>query len=1141
MDDVAIEYDGTWVIASTAEHHAQIIADLADDNAASVAQPVTVTVTIGAEPDFVWKTDDTEAASANSYRFSDGTVIDTDGGVQRYEITTAAQLYGSMPESGVVVDGATGRTKAARFDWNGFVYDTDLDYDVARLSVETGGVRSDSEVIVTLADNDEVKSAAAALTAPADGDLTDVAVSEGAVLAKRIDEAKFRAMSIDPLAYATFGDYLAAKGFGGASVTLVLDDGSTVTATATSWSSVFKEDATLSLAGGVWQDNVATFKGADGKTYQAVVPIIVNARTIEDTEIELEGFKVVSETRRFSEMVKRYVGDGQIIEISYSLDSHMPTSVAIYNPFAFKDNDPFTKDIKIKITFAEGGEREYPFTLKTVAEDGTPTYIKAPADASKSEDAQVINYTIGYSGYSEKSENTAFNGSVEVSFRALRLNANNISSDIAVNDLDGNNVDFAPYKGMTTPEGKKLVALFETTDEKGDGKKLSELVELVELVELEGVNGSVTFYLEGMFIDKNGAVPEGYTKLENDGYKLVNGSYVPATVTVTPGEDGAESVTTSDATHFYFYLASYTLEAHELTWDHSGISYNYNGGVKRTSVTIKHGEGTSAMKGTIQMPVNIVDGKIAELYFADERAEDAAAPDYSKYFEYTDVDGVIQTTDGSAYFAENWNGKRLVFDPFDGIEIDKQVTHKGEDDKTDIFDCYTYFPTKVGFKTADGYIVDGVSVTWSNLAGIRNTYRGGDYNVRLTVAAQGEYTPEGETEPSYAVAAQGYTARGFVHVESRVADSLQSTKDAEGNVINLPQPGPDGQENIDPYTFDIGSFREEVEKITSVSVTIDGATYFFGTDGTGGKAENGEDPGKEGYKLTWSFTSMTVNYLGGKVALIAQLTGPDGSVQNYEITYLVQRKLAISLTGTKGGAGNVTDYTVGADPDAAEFGVARPDGGGSYEIDPYNPFTRTLPTGWEIDVKVWTAKLEGGNVEFEPMSEETSDETLTESYLTATMPSNANLTIKKIQEGGAAGEASLQITGGQRIRIPVSIKSVDISGQSAPAKLHTDWVLNGSTTFTIEGQEVKVLIAWHGTVTVTYNVNQTATYEVTFVNPAGGTVTAPAIPGRTVTYNLTPYIGAIVDTAGRVVMDGDVPACQIVGTACQIPDTTDEI
>ena len=1168
MDDVGINYNGTWVVAYDKAHHAQIVDEMGGlSGTVKVAQPVTVTVTIGAEPDFVWKTDATEAASANSYRFSDGTVIDTDGGVQRYEITTAAQLYGSMPESGVVVDGATGRTKAARFDWNGFVYDTDLDYDVARLSVETGGVRSDSEVIVTLADNDEVKSAAAALTAPADGALTDVAVSEGAVLAKRIDEAKFRAMSIDPLAYATFGDYLAAKGFDGASVTLILDDGSEVTevtATATSWSSVFKEDATLSLAGGVWQDNVATFNGTDGKTYQAVVPIIVNARTIEDTEIVLDDFKVVSETRRFSEMVKRYVSkeesDGQIIEISYSLDSHMPTSVAIYNPFAFKDNDPFTKDTKvtegentpttdvdggepgevtIKITFAEGGEREYPFTLKTVAEDGKVTYITAPADASKSEDAQVINYTIGYSDDSE-GESTAFRGSVEVSFRALRLNANNISSDIAVNDLDGDNVNFAPYSGMTTPGGKKLVALYETTDEKGDGKSLSELVG-------EGVNGSVTFYLEGMFIDKNGAVPEGYKKLENDGYKLVNGSYVPATVTVTPGEDGEESVTTSDATHFYFYLASYTLEADELTWDHSGISYNYNGGVKRTSVTIKHGEGTSAMKGTIQMPVNIVDGKIAELYFADERAEGAAAPDYSKYFEYTDVNGEIQTTDGSAYFAENWNGKQLVFDPFGGIEIDQQVTHPGEGE-TDIFDCYTYFPTKVGFKTADGYIVDGVSVTWSNLAGIRDTYRGGDYNVRLTVAAQGEYKAEGETEPSYAVVAQGFTARGFVHVESRVADSLQSTKDAEGNVINLPQPGLVGQDNIDPYTFDISSFREEVEKITSVSVTIggdDGATYFFGTGGTGGKAENGEDPGEKGYKLTWSFTSMTVNYLGGKVALIAQLTGPDGSVQNYEITYLVQRKLATTLEGTKGGAGNVKGYTVGYDiNNSAEFGVARPGVDKSYEIDPYNPFTRTLPTGWKIGVKVWNASLDtSGNVVFTPVSDDpdkTYDEELTESYLTATMPSNANLTIAKIQTGGAAGEASLQITGGQRIRIPVSIKKVDISDQSAPSNLHDGRVLDGSVT--IGGHTV--LIAWHGTVTVTYNVNQTATYKVTFVNPAATsaeedivkTVTAPDIPGRTVTYELTPYIGAIVDTAGRVVMvmdvDGEteIPAHQIKGT-----------
>ena len=1165
MDDVGINYNGTWVVAYDKAHHAQIVKEMGGlSGTVEVAQPVTVTVTIGAEPDFVWKTDATEAASANSYRFSDGTVIDTDGGVQRYEITTAAQLYGSMPESGVVVDGATGRTKAARFDWNGFVYDTDLDYDVARLSVETGGVRSDSEVIVTLADNDEVKSAAAALTAPADGALTDVAVSEGAVLAKRIDEAKFRAMSIDPLAYATFGDYLAAKGFDGASVTLVLDDGSKVTATATSWSSVFKEDVTLSLAGGVWQDNVATFIGTtDGKTYQAVVPIIVNARTIEDTEIVLEGFDVVSETRRFSEMVKRYVGDGQIIEISYSLDSHMPTSVAIYNPFAFKDNDPFTKDTKvtegenthttgvdggeqgeviIEITFAEGGKREYPFTLKTVAEDGKVTYITAPADTSKSEDAQVINYTIGYS----ESESTAFRGSVEVSFRALRLNANNISSDIAYGDLDDKHQNFAPYENMKKDE---------------DGDALTPLWS----VDKTAVGSSVTVYIDGMFVPREQeedytAVAEGaeaarYTLLEGRSYNASGNSYVLA-----EGDTGA---------YVYVYAAKYDLDGDELTWDHSGISYNYNGGVKRTSVQIKHGEGTSAMTGTIQMPVNIVDGKIAGLYFADERAEGAAAPDYSKYFNE-------ENATGSDYFAANWrvdeDGKyHLFFDPFEGREIDQQVTRPGEGD-TVIFDYYTYFPTKVGFKTTDGYIVDEVSVTWSNLAGIRDTYRGGDYNVRLTVAAQGEYTVEGETEPSYAVAAQGYTANGFVSVTPRVATpgSLQSatvdttadaTEDAEGDatedagskVIGLPNDGLVGhdrigeQDNINPYTFDISSFREEVEKITSVSVTIGGVKYFFGTKGTGGKAnEDGSDPGNPNYKLTWSFTSMTVNYLGGKVALIAQLTGPDGSVQNYEITYLVQRKLATTLEGTKGGAGNVKGYTVGSDPDTAEFGVARPGAGGSYEIDPYNPFTRTLPTGWKIGVKVWNASLDtSGNVVFTPVSDDpdkTYDEELTESYLTATMPSNANLTIAKIQTGGAAGEASLQITGGQRIRIPVSIKPVDISGQSAPSNLHDGRVLNGSTTFTIEGQEVKVLIAWHGTVTVTYNVNQTATYKVTFVNPAATsaeedivkTVTVPDIPGRTVTYNLTPYIGAIVDTAGRVVMNGDVPACQITGDLIEI-------
>ena len=76
---------------------------------------------------------------------------------------------------------------------------------------------------------------------------------------------------------------------------------------------------------------------------------------------------------------------------------------------------------------------------------------------------------------------------------------------------------------------------------------------------------------------------------------------------------------------------------------------------------------------------------------------------------------------------------------------------------------------------------------------------------------------------------------------------------------------------------------------------------------------------------------------------------------------------------------------------------------------------------------------------------------------------------------------------------------MNISDQSAPATsgLHTNRVLEGSTKFMIEGTS-HVLIAWHGTVTVTYNGDRkdTATYKVTCRNPTGGSVTAPDIPGR---------------------------------------------
>ena len=1089
MDDVAIEYDGTWVVASTAEHHAQIIADLADDNAASVAQPVTVTVTIRSESDFTWGTEaqpdeggegDVTTFAADTYAFSDGTSTVAEGDVQTYEITTSAQLYGAMPESGAVVSGSTGATRKAAFDWNGFVYDTEKGYDVARLSVTSGGTTTETDVIVTLADNAEVGAAA---------DVIDSANAAGTI--RKIVDARYRAMSIDPFEYATFREYLDAEGFTGENIKVELDDGRTITVTVTSWSNYLTEDSALPLAGARYNDNTITATDDSGNTYTAVVPLIVNARNVTDTEIVLDGsFSLVSTTRRFSNLVRRYNGEGQVVEVSYSLDTLMPTAITVYNAFAFADNNPFAVNggnAKINVTFEDGNEvKTYGFVI-----DGLTVPTSAAASTTLS-----CPYEITYGGGS----GAVFSGTIEVTFSALRINANNIDSDIAYNDLGGTavgSVYFAPYDNMVLDDNT-LPTPYGT-----DGTALSALG--------LGTTGDVTVYVDGMFVTReqaadytavaDGAEAARYTRLEGRSYNNPSGnSYVLA-----EGDTGA---------YVYVYAAAYVLDGDELTWDHSGITYNYNGGYKRTTVSIAH----AGVTGSILMPVYIASGRITKLHFVN--AGDGSAPDYSAYF------GKDNTT-GADYFAAHYDGTQLVFDPADGLDPDDLIQVPGKDGVTMVDGTeYVYFPAKVGFVTASGATVDAREVTWSNLASIRNTYRGGEFGARLTVPAV--TSEDGKT--TY-VAAQGFTAEEFVKVEERTviegtdasSHGLQAVETSgtsgpfvtSGSVLArgwADRSGLGTNEYIDPYDFDIAEFRTEAEKITAVTVEITGVGVVrFSTSGLGGPVTTDDPtPDDEGYMLAWNFTSMSVNYLGGRVALIAELTGPDGGVQTYEIDYLVKRKVVSNISGYKGGT---FSSAVGTDVSSSNFGRAITTDSNTgvitpnyYEINPYSPASQKLPTGWNVTFAVSEPVFDVTTGEVTGWTDR-GTESEKYSYITVIMPATAAVTVDNAVKGvTSAGDATMQIDGGQRIRIPVSIMQKKWSGT---------YVASSSTT--LPGSTNGFTIVWHGKVEVPFNGGRsTASYDVTLVNPTGGNITVPVINGKEVTYTLTAYIGAVVDASGKV-------------------------
>gem|GEM_PF-4879098 len=1125
MDDVAIYYtdpessEASWVIASSQEHHSVIASEIASKGYASVAQAVTLTVTIGENREFEWDVASEEppvTTGADTYLFSDDSATVLSGGVQTYTISTAEQLYGAMPESGSVLDGGTGKTRKAAFDWNGFVFDTDRTADVATLTVTSKGVSTETEVLVTLADNADVEEALATLNDAKQASQVDKIVS-----------ARYRALSIDPLEYATFGDYLAGNGLVGAKIEVVVGQDQKIV-TVTSWSDTLTDDSVLSLAGARYPENIVTMQDDEGNVYTAVVPVIVNARTIESTEIrfsEAEGneFAFAGSTRRFSNTVRRYNGPGQVVEVAYSSDTALPTEITVYNAYRFADANPFETDEKgnilIDVTFAEGGEvKEYAFAIAGLV---------VPESADSATELS-LTYELLY----ESGEGAALRGSIAVNFMTVRVNGNNLDSAIAYGDLGGTEegvVMFAPYDNMyaRTEDGYEQEPMPVLYGERAThGTLLSEFNYTEEVViepapdddpDAEPVTetvthrvGDITIYIDSMFVLRSSAdnytsVPAGadvarYTMLADRSYDRVGNSYVLA-----EGTSGD---------YVFVYGASYTLAGEELTWDHSSVSYNYNGGLKRTSVSVKHvaseDGAESTVTGTVTLPIYIESGRVQSVAFENKDAEGKF--DYSVYFREDNAAGLD-------YFKANWDGSVLSFDPFDGLDVDKVVEVLGEDGKTVAEQYYLYFPEKVDFITASGAIVRQSAVTWSNLAAIRNTYRGGSFGARFTVPAITGTDANGATVTH--MAQQGFTAERMVRIEERrVVEGGTDTQNfglqveattgngapfvTRGNPLAVgwrDRPGNGLGNFIDPYSFDLSAFREEAEKITAVKVMITGYTGAGTTDGSVIFYKAGTEKAKEtGFSFVWSYTSMSVTYLGGRVALVAQLTGPDGSTQNYEVDYVVERKLVSRINATKGGSfSSYINTTVGAD-----LGTAL----STYTIYPYQPSTHKMPTGWGLTVDVYqpTLNVATGQVTF---GERVRQDTPSMAYVSVIMPSTAAVTVANATSGlENAGNATMQVTGGQRIRIPVRIQATAYDNSQSVS----------TPGATAQGKLGDVLVVWYGTATVSYNNGQsTATYNVTLTNPTGGNIEVPSIPGRSVSYKLRAYIGAVVDASGKVI------------------------
>ena len=613
--------------------HAAIAEQIAKNGYATVAQPVTIRFVVtpdvtdnqsGGTPEVPAGGDNVAPASAKSLMFSDGTKAVENDGELTYEISTAAQLYGAMPTVGTVVS-ASGKKSNATFDWNGFVYDGDSSANTAVVTVQSAAGRSVEDVSVTVESGSEAAG------------MLDIANATAGYITK-IVEARYRGMAIDPYKYGTLDRYLGASGFPGFGETKTVKVYTTdspdeeVTATVVSWNNSiadsngnFSDSVSLPLAGASYPYNEAVFKLPDGKLYKVVVPIVVIARAVEVVDIDLrfDGFKEVYSYNRFGSEVRRYVGGSQVIEVTYSREELIPTAINIMNIYDYAADNPFVRvkddlSVDVVFTFADGGgEQAYSMIINKMLgtvdgnEDDPSAYvggtIQTPVSASSSESRFYRYDIISSNGATIQSARK-----LEVTFSAVRITAGTMSSPVAYGDLDGiatgSYTEFAPYDGMKK-DGVELPTL-----KKSDGSEGTYTHE-----------GDITYYIGGTYIPVetlDAYEAQGYTLY--DRAKFVKGS----------GNSYQVSV---DGTYYFVYLAVGTIDddTAELTFDHSSLSYDYNGGQRRTVLNIVTEEGIT---GSVTFPVYIVSGKVVKVADVSFTAEDFGA---STQWTVTDENGRI--------------------------------------------------------------------------------------------------------------------------------------------------------------------------------------------------------------------------------------------------------------------------------------------------------------------------------------------------------------------------------------------------------------------------------------------------------------------------------------------------------------------
>ena len=593
---------------------------------------------------------------------------------------------------------------------------------------------------------------------------------------------------------------------------------------------------------------------------------------------------------------------------------------------------------------------------------------------------------------------------------------------------------------------------------------------------LKGTEEEFVWYVDGMFVKASTVGTYEDMKYtvhgDNAGYYTYNYSR------------GAYSLAENDGKYVFVYSAKVNMTA---AWDHTNLSYSFAGGVRDTyAVVSAPGTTFGDLSTVVTVPVNIYSSELSEVTFT--------ANGYDA-FRKNGVDYFVNEEEGRIYFGEaastnyfDYKAGTFHFDPLSGIDPFEQVTLTfpvvGE------MTVYKWFPIAVSVKTVDGLVNSNLYVGWT-LSDFVFNFEGGSFTaiVNLKETSMNDGTnviPEQRFTPG--TDNINVTPR---EVTAPVTDEGYSVLESLTGFVK--PSGSSGQTYIDPYNFDIAVFRRAVGDINSLTFTFGSTEHEFST-------------ASDDYKLAWDFSEFSVSYLGGVVNLKALITLPDGSTQTYSFPFLVTRVLVNNMTGIKGGTfGSAVVTNVNANLGEA----TQP-----FVIDPFVPSSLSLPKGWQfslISSNPTIYDVETGEVS--DWTTATDYGTIRKDYVAVMMPSfEWTWSLVTAASNTFVGYATIQVEDGQRIKVPVTIRG----NSSVPSHKPTSTEVVGGlrkleTSFTEGGKTYSVV--WVGKATVVGG----SEYKVTFAS-AGSEYIVQRKGQRKVTYNLTAYVGAVVDANGNVLI-----------------------